>query len=131
MAKYSFSLSKSSNLYVDLGPYVGFLLNAKQKTSGSSIVYADRAETQAVTIDPQSGQAFKVSFDANTAVTSSINPVNFGLTGGGGFSQRIGSGEIFIDFRGAYGIVVIQKNKQDGTSHNGNLLIDLGYALHF
>lgn len=131
MLKYLIPLNKLSRFFVDFGPYVGFLLNAKQKTSGSSIVYADRAETQAVTIDPQSGQAFKVSFDANTAVTSSINPVNFGLTGGGGFSQRIGSGEIFIDFRGAYGIVVIQKNKQDGTSHNGNLLIDLGYALHF
>jgi len=41
MAKYSLNLGKSSKLYVDFGPYLGFLLNAKQITSGSSIVYAD------------------------------------------------------------------------------------------
>jgi hypothetical protein len=131
MLKYFIPLNKSSRFFVDFGPFVGFLLNAKQKTSGSSIVYADRAETQAVTVDPQSGQVFPASFDASTDVTNSINPVNFGLTGGGGFSQIVSSGEIFIDVRGGYGITVIQKNKQDGTSHNGNLLIDLGYALHF
>jgi hypothetical protein len=33
--------------------------------------------------------------------------------------------------RGAYGLTVIQKVSANGNSHNGNLLIDLGYALHF
>lgn len=71
------------------------------------------------------------SFDANTDITSSINKLNFGLTGGGGFSQQIRNGEIFMDIRGAYGLKVIQKLSQNGSSHNGNMLIDLGYALHF
>ena len=37
MLKYFIPLNKSSKFFVDFGPYVGFLLNAKQKTSGSSI----------------------------------------------------------------------------------------------
>jgi Outer membrane protein beta-barrel domain len=124
LVKYSFPVSRYEKFFVDFGPYIGFLSNAKQKTSGSSYIYADRAETQQVAQDA-------VSFNANTDITSSINSVNFGLTGGGGFSQRVNSGEVFIDVRGAYGLLVIQKDKANGSSHSGNLLIDLGYALHF
>jgi hypothetical protein len=124
LLKYSFPLNKSTRVFFDFGPYFGYLLNAKQKTAGSSLVYADRATTQVVI--PQA-----LSFNASTNITSSINRFNVGMTGGGGISQRIMSGEIFLDVRGAYGMVVIQKLKQNGTSHNGNLLLDLGYALHF
>ncbi len=124
MLKYSVPLNKSSKFYLNVGPYVGFLLNAKERTSGSSIIYADR--TEQVIIVPVAQ-----SFDANTNITSEINKLNFGVTGGGGFTQEISSGEIFIDIRGAYGLKVIQKLSQNGSSHNGNLLIDLGYALHF
>jgi hypothetical protein len=124
MLKYFIPLNKSSKLFVDFGPYIGFLLNAKQKTSGSSIIYADRAETMVVVPEAQ-------SFNANTDIMNSINLTNFGLTGGVGFAQTVNSGEIFLDARGAYGLTVIQKYSQNGNSHNGNLLIDLGYALHF
>jgi hypothetical protein len=124
LVKYYFPLNKFSRLYVDLGPYVGLLLNATQKTNGTSLVYADRTKTIPVVADPQ-------SFDASTDIKSSINHINFGFTGGGGFAQRFGSGEIFMDVRGAYGIIVIQKDKQNGSSHNGNLLLDIGYAIHF
>ena len=129
MAKYSFSLSKSSRLYLDLGPYVGFLMNAKQKTSGSSVVYADLAGTQAVSVDPQTGQVFPASFEANTDITNQINSVNFGLTGGIGISQTVGFGEVILNVRGAYGLNNIQKYSQDGKNHTGNLLISLGYSI--
>jgi hypothetical protein len=131
MVKYSLPINKSQKVFVDFGPYVGFLLNAKQITSGSSIVYADATGTQPVSVDPQTGQPFPASFNANTGITSDINSINFGLTGGAGFAQMVNSGEIFLDVRGAYGLTVIQKESQNGSSHNGNLLIDLGYALHF
>ncbi len=124
MLKYSFPLNKTSKFFLNVGPYIGFLLNAKEITSGSSIIYADR--TKQIVIVPVAQ-----SFDANTDITSSINKFNFGVTGGGGFSQQIGSGEVFMDIRGAYGLKVIQKLSQNGSSHNGNLLIDLGYALQF
>jgi Outer membrane protein beta-barrel domain len=124
MVKYIIPFNKSQKVYVDFGPYVGFLLNAKQETSGSSIIYADRAQTMPIVETAQ-------SFNASTDITSDINTVNFGLTGGAGFTQMFNSSEVFLDVRGAYGLTVIQKVSANGNSHNGNLLIDLGYALHF
>jgi hypothetical protein len=129
MGKYSFSLNKSSRLHLDFGPYVGFLLNAKQKTSGSSVVYADTERTQAVSVDPQTGQVFPASFEANTDIKSQINSVNFGLTGGVDISQTVGFGEVILSVRGNYGLTNIQKYSQNGKSHTGNLLISLGYSI--
>lgn len=123
LLKYLFPLNKASKFYVDFGPYVGYLLNARQKTSGSSIIYADRGET--ITVVPQAQ-----SFDASTDISKDINKLNVGLTGGIGFLQKLGSGRVFLDVRGAYGLLVIQKDKANGSSHNGNLLIDLGYSIH-
>lgn len=122
MLKYSIPAGKSSKFYVDFGPYVGFLLNAKQKTRGSSPVYADRAKTIPVVSTAQ-------SFDAITNVTNDTNPVDFGLTGGIGFTQGVGFGDVFLDIRSAYGLTIVQKNTQNGKSHNGNLLAALGYSI--
>jgi hypothetical protein len=122
MAKYNIPVGPSSVFYMEAGPYVGILINAKQKTSGSSLVYADKAKITQVTPTP-------VPFDANTNVTSSINKENFGLTGGIGISQKAGFGDIFLAIRGAYGLTNIQKYKADGTSHTGNLLVALGYSI--
>ena len=129
MAKYSFSLSKSSWLYIDFGPYVGFRLNDTQKTSGSSIIYADAAGMQPITVNPQTGQPYAAPFDASTDITKQINPVNFGLTGGLGFTQNIAFGMIVLDVRGAYGLTTIQNNPDNGDNHIGNLLVSLGYSI--
>ena len=129
MAKYTFPVGKSTKFYVDFGPYLGFLLNAKQKTSGSSIVYADAGGNMPVSVNPQNGQALPVSFDADTNITSDINSVNFGLTGGAGYMQGVGFGNIFVDFRGAYGLTTVQRDTKNGKSHTGNLLIAVGYSI--
>jgi hypothetical protein len=122
LAKYNFPVGKSSKLYINLGPYAGFLLNAKQKTSGTSIIYADRAETMPVVPVAQ-------SFDASNNVTSDINTTNFGVIGGVGFTQTVGYGDIFMDIRGGYGLTIVQKDTKNGSSHIGNLLIALGYSI--
>ena len=129
MAQYSISLNKSSKFYFDFGPYVGFILNAKQKTGGTSIVYADAAGTQPISIDPQTNQVVAVPFDANTDITNQINSVNFGLTGGIGIAHNIGFGAISLNVRGAFGLTNIQKNSQDGKNQTGSLLIALGYSI--
>ncbi len=129
MAKYIIPFNRSTKFYVDLGPYIGFLLNANQKTGGSSIVYADAGGNQPVSIDPQTGQAFPVSFDADIDITNDIKSVNFGITGGIGFTQGVGFGNLFVDFRGAYGLTTVQKDTKNGSSHIGNLLIALGYSI--
>jgi len=122
-------LSKSSRLYIDFGPYVGFRLNDTQKTSGSSIIYADAAGMQPITVNPQTGQPYAAPFDASTDITKQINPVNFGLTGGLGFTQNIAFGMIVLDVRGAYGLTTIQNNPDNGDNHIGNLLVSLGYSI--
>lgn len=124
LLKYSFPIGHSTKFYIDLGPYAGILLNAKQKTNGSSPIYADRDQTQVIVPVAQ-------TFDANTDVTSDIKSFNAGATAGGGVAQDLGSGEVFVDLRGAYGITTIQKDKKNGSSHTGNLLLDFGYAIHF
>jgi hypothetical protein len=124
MVRYSIPLNKSQKVYANFGTYVGYLLNARQKTSGSSLIYADREETMIVIPAP-------MPFNASTDITSSINKINLGLTGGVGFLQKAGSGDLFLDVRAAYGMIVIQKDPNNGSSHSGNLLLDLGYALHF
>lgn len=124
MAKYKIPIGPSSKFYVEAGPYVGILLNARQKTSGSSLVYAHKTMITQVTPSP-------VPFDANTNVTSSINKENYGLTGGIGITQKAGFGDIFLAIRGAYGLTNIQKYKADGTSHTGNLLVAIGYIVPF
>lgn len=122
MLKYIIPISTSSKFYIDFGPYGGYLLNATQKTSGLSIVYADNAETMPIVPVAQ-------SFNASTDVTSSINSFNFGITGGVGIVHTIGSGEIFLDVRGAYGLTTVQKYSQDGSSHNGYVSIVVGYSI--
>jgi hypothetical protein len=123
MAKYHVSICKSSKFYIDFGPYYGYLLNAKQKTSGSSAIYEDGAGTVSVVPVAQ-------SFDAKTNVTSSIKRNNFGITGGVGFTHGFGVGELFLDVRGAYGLTNVQKYSEDGNSHNGYVLIALGYSIN-
>lgn len=129
MGKFLIPVTKSSKFYVDFGPYLGILLNAKQITSGSSTVYADAAGTIPVTVNPTTGQPYRAPFDANTDITNQINTINFGLTGGIGFSQGVGFGSVFLDFRGAYGLTVIQNNPANGSSHTGNLCISMGYSV--
>jgi len=128
MLKYSIPV-KSSNFYVDFGPYIGYLMKATQKTSGSSIVYADKGKTTPVTINQQTGQPYAVPFDATNDVTSSIHRINFGITGGIGYAQQIGKDQLTLDVRGAYGLTYVQKYSVDGNSHNGYLQLSLGYAI--
>lgn len=128
LLKYSIPV-KSSSFYIDFGPYIGYLLNATQKTSGSSVVYADRSENQPVSVNPQTQTPYEVSFNANTDVTSSINRINAGITGGIGYAQKVGKDHVILDIRGAYGLTYVQKDSANGTSHTGNLLISLGYSV--
>ncbi|GET27859.1 porin family protein [Prolixibacter sp. SD074] len=93
LIKYSIPV-KASKFYINVGPYGGYLLKAKQKTSGTSIVYADKTEIQPVSPEP-------VSFNATTNTKSSIHNMSFGITGGVGYSQQIGKDMLTLDVRGA------------------------------
>jgi hypothetical protein len=124
LVKYFFPAFESAGFYMNAGPYIGFLMNAKQVIKGTSTVYADRTATIVIVQDPQ-------VFDSETDVTDDINKVNLGVTGGLGFTQKVSYGELFMDVRAAYGMVTIQKDEQNGSNYNGNLLIGIGYSFSF
>ena len=119
MAKYSFPTKSALKFYVDLGPYLGYLLNAKQVNSGNSYIYY---AGNPVTSSAQ-------SFDSTASVTGSINRFNVGITGGIGMAHKLCSGNVFLDVRGAYGLINIQKYSEDGKSHSGNVCIVVGYSV--
>jgi opacity protein-like surface antigen len=126
MAKYSWG--KRFPLYVNAGPYAGYLLHAKEKTSGTSAIYADSKGQEPLAVQ---GQPIPPqSFDATTDVTSSIRRWNVGVTGGGGIAWAITpKNRLFFDARFEYGFINIQRYKQDGSNHTGNVLLSLGYAV--
>lgn len=130
LAKYTFGL-RGVGLEVNAGPFVGFLLNATEKSSGTSSIYIDKNGTPLempngsggyVPVPPQ-------SFDASTDVTSSIRKMNFGVAGGVGVLFPLsGSSNLSLELRGLYGLTNVQKYASDGTSHTGNLIVSLGYS---
>lgn len=111
-----------NNFYINIGPYVNFLLNAQQKTDGLSLIYIDKNKTMVIS-------PLEQSFNALIDVTNSIKRINCGLTGGIGIILPIDFGNVFLDIRGSYGLIPIQKNKSDGSSYNGCLLIAVGYEM--
>jgi len=126
MAKYSWG--RRFPFYVNAGPYVGYLLHAKEKTSGTSAIYADSQGQEPLAIQ---GQPIPPqSFDATTDVTSSIRRWNVGITGGVGIAWAVTpKNKLFFDARFEYGIINIQRYKQDGSNNTGNVLLSLGYAI--
>ncbi len=131
LAKYTFEFG-GFGLDLNAGPYVGFLLNATEKTSGTSQIYLDKAGTIPLAVPNGNGGYTPVpaqSFDASTDVTNSINEVNFGIAGGVGIILPVSTrSSLSLDLRGLYGFTNVQKYAQDGTSHTGNLIISLGYS---
>jgi hypothetical protein len=126
IVKYSFNLVTLFQVYVDAGPYAGFLLNAKTITQGTSSIYVDKNGTPLsiesdIPIPPQ-------NFDQTTIITSDIKTFNTGITGGFGISRPILNGEIILDFRGSYGLTNIQKNSINGKNNTGSFVVTVGYS---
>jgi len=130
MAKYEWEVGSHWRYFAEAGPYIGFLLDAKQKTSGSSQIYVDQNKTP-LSVE---GQAMPpVSFDAETDVKGDLQKVNIGITAGMGLEYLINAfHEIFLDLRGEYGLTDVQKDTEaNGKSHTGNAVFSLGYKFNF
>ena len=126
LAKFGWNLGSKSpfRLYVAAGPYVGFLLSAKQVTSGNSPIYAD--ENKSVQITPAQ------SFDASTSIKDQLHSANFGVDGRVGLSWAIGPKQIhhvFVEAGGNYGFVNIQKGTANGKNNTGAAVATIGYSI--
>ncbi len=129
LAGYTFNGgNKGMAEYIDAGPYVGILLNAETKTSGYSQIYFDQTGRKPLSIyglivPPQ-------NFNNESNVTSSINKLDLGITGGIGVNINIGSDQLNFDIRGSYGFIPVESNKSDGSNNTGALYITIGYGIH-
>ena len=122
--------------HVNAGPYIGYLLSATQKTSGTSTIYVDRNRTPlAIPLPPdytQTIQAPPQSFDASTDVRDSVHRFNAGIEAGAGVDVPISETQaLSLEVHGLYGLTNIQAYAEDGTNHTGNLLLSLGYSFSF
>ncbi len=126
LAKLGWNLSRHSPLriYVDAGPFAGFLLSAHQVTSGSSMVYADPQGSQPVSPSAE-------PFDANNNIKDQLNTFNFGVSGNVGIAYHFTQSNIFIEGGGNYGFLNIQKGTSNGKNNTGAGTVALGYAYTF
>jgi hypothetical protein len=130
MAKYRIGVGSKIDFYVQAGPYLGILLNAKNITSGSSSIYIDPEGTMpiddilALAQQPPVGVQ---SFDHTENITSDVHRFNFGGQGAIGFGLQTRSGEIFIEGGGNYGFLQIQKDEANGTNNTGAGTVTIGY----
>ena len=121
LGKFSFPFHHSPwKLYADAGPFVGFLLSAKQVTSGQSEFFLDPAGQQPL---PGGSQ----SLDNTQNIKSQLHGTNFGVEGNVGLQYRFGRSAIFIEAGGNYGFVNIQKGTANGKNNTGAATGDIGY----
>ncbi len=122
LAKFGWNFKNSPlRFYVDAGPFLGYLIYAKQVTTGSSDFYTDPAGTQ-----PLPGGA--QSFDNTQDIKSQLNKVNFGIEGNIGLAYKFKKSSIFIEGGGNYGFLNIQNVAADGKNNTGAATASIGYS---
>jgi hypothetical protein len=127
LAKYW--IGSARQMYATFGPFVGFLLNAKNKTSGTSQIYYDKSLTQPVEYPPGTPLP-PVDFNATTDIESELRSYNWGIQGGVGYGHAIGSGRLELDVRGGYGLMNVQKDTAvNGKNNTGSLVVSLAYGV--
>jgi hypothetical protein len=120
MARYT--LGDKIKYYVNAGPYIGYLLSAKQVSSGSSKLYKDAAGSK-----PDG--TITVNFDADKDISSQVKDINFGLQGGLGAGYTFGQHGIWLDGRYVLGATNIRENTAvNGENSTGSIMAALGYT---
>jgi hypothetical protein len=127
-----YSLIKNNaglDVYLDAGPYLGILLEAKVVTDGTSTIYLDKAGTMPLEIGgfPLPAQDFNNEVD----ISDKLNTFNAGVTGGVGINYHYGKHKIKLDVRGIYGFIPIQEDEENGSNKTGALYITFGYGFNF
>jgi len=126
LAKFGWNFAEKSpwRVYVDAGPFVGFLLNAHQVTSGTSNFYADAAGKEELPYGEQ-------NLNSNQNIKSDLHTTNFGIEGNIGFAYHLKSSYVFIEGGGNYGFLNIQKGTANGKNNIGAGTAAIGYAYWF
>jgi len=122
LAKFGWDFKSSPlRFFVDAGPFLGYLVSAKQVTSGTSMIYADAGRTEPVSPQP-------VPFDKTTDIKDQIHNANFGIEGNIGLAWKFKKSYIFLEAGGNYGFLNIQKVAADGKNNIGAATALFGYS---
>jgi hypothetical protein len=122
--------------YVEAGPYIGFLLSSKQVTGGDSQFYLDSSGNVPLgfpnPLYPNLGPEFipiaSRSFEAQTATKDQLNDINFGFHAGAGLVRKLNEKHsVYLGFRGSWGGIALQKDKDFGETKIGGLVFSFGY----
>ena len=122
LAKFGWNLGPTSplRLYVDAGPFFGFLLSAKQDISGgTTTIFLDEKGTQ---------PAGQQNFDRTVDIKDQLNTFNFGVSGNVGLAYLFGRNQVFVEGGGNYGFLNIQKGSANGKNNTGAATASIGYA---
>ncbi len=125
LAKFGWNISQSPfRIYIDAGPFVSFLLTAKQITRGKSEFFTDAAGQMPLPIGVQ-------LLDNTENIKDQIHKTNLGVEGNVGLSYQVNKNRIFIEGGGNYGFLNIQKGNENGKNNSGAATANLGYAYRF
>lgn len=129
LAKLGWNFGKMGHFRfsVGAGPFVGFLLSARQVVSGNSKAYFDPEGQQALPFGSQ-------SFDSTNNIRDQLHKANFGVDGNIGLAYVFGNklvNKIFLEAGGNYGFVNIQKGSENGKNNTGAATLLLGYTYRF
>jgi len=154
LAKFGWNFTKTSpwRVYVDAGPYVGLLLNAKNIVTGTPTIYEDKAGSQQIIPPSIPAEMLQVpgvqemvdglnnianGFFGTQDFKEQLHPFNWGLEGNIGLQYQINQhNRVFIEGGGNYGLMNIQKSTGNGQYLNGKnnigaatVMIGYGYTL--
>jgi hypothetical protein len=122
LAKYHFLLRQHWDVYAAVGPFVSFVLNAINITSGKSTIYLDEQHTQPLPIGEQ-------SFDRTENIKKDLHSANAGIDGHVGVAYHLKNSSVFVEGGGNYGFVKIQKGDVNGKNNTGAAVVVVGYAI--
>lgn len=147
LAKFGWKLNNSPiRLYVDAGPFVSFLLGAKQVTKGNSFLYLEGnrklsevfapfiAAAESMGIDAGSlqqlqGMLSSQSMSADRNIKDNVYKVNYGVSANIGLSYEIAPRHnLLFEVGGNYGFRKMQKSSANGQNRIGAGTVIVGYA---
>lgn len=122
MARATFG--KQFKYFAELGVFGGYLLEAQQKSTGSSKLFTDAQGTKAY-----SAESGTYDFDADKDISGDIKDFNYGLTGSLGAGYSFGKHGIWLNGRYIMGIPNIREQSAvNGKNSTGSILVLIGYT---
>jgi hypothetical protein len=127
LAKFWWNFKSSPfKVYIDAGPFLGYLLSANQVTSGTSDFYTDPQGKMPV--ETQQGPLPAQSFNNTQNIKDQLHDFNVGIEGNVGIAYKLRKSYIFIEGGGNYGFLNIQKGTANGKNNTGAGTAFIGYA---